>query len=63
MSGPQIEAGDPTHRGRPVQAIGVDGGPLLLRGAKTVRVDEETYMTPRPVVAVCRCKRTSRPPW
>lgn len=60
---PQIEAADASHPGRPVQTMSVEDGPLLVRGAATIRVDDQTHTVNRPAVAVCRCERTSRPPW
>lgn len=41
-----------------------EGGPLLVRGARTV-VDDEgvTHTVTRPVVALCRCGGSQRPPW
>lgn len=41
-----------------------NNGPLLVRGAQTVR-DETGREHPvtRPVVAICRCGKTSRAPW
>ena len=41
-----------------------NNGPLLVRGANTV-TDETGREHPvtRPVVAVCRCDKTSRAPW
>lgn len=39
-------------------------GPLLVRGADTVvDRDGEAHEVTRPVVAVCRCDRSSRMPW
>lgn len=39
-------------------------GPLLVRGADVVRDgDGMPHPVTRPVVAVCRCGKTSRPPW
>ncbi len=40
------------------------GGPLLVRGADVVR-DEAgvAHAVTRPVVAVCACGKTGRPPW
>ena len=39
-------------------------GPLLLRGAQAV-IDEDGVEHPvmRPVVAVCACGKSGRPPW
>ena len=39
-------------------------GPMLLRQARSV-VDEHGTVHPveRPVVAVCRCEKSSRMPW
>lgn len=39
-------------------------GPLLVRGADTVRdASGQEHPVTRPVVAVCACGKTSRPPW
>lgn len=39
-------------------------GPLLVRGATTVRgADGQSYPVTRSVVAVCRCGKTGRAPW
>lgn len=40
------------------------GGPMLLRGATEV-VDEagDRHPVTRPVVALCRCRRSDRMPW
>ena len=39
-------------------------GPLLLRGATTVRDREgRAHDATRPVVAVCVCGKTQRDPW
>ena len=39
-------------------------GPMLVRGAETI-VDEAgtAHAVDRPVVAVCRCEKSSRLPW
>ncbi|MBZ5735274.1 CDGSH iron-sulfur domain-containing protein [Nocardioides sp. TRM66260-LWL] len=40
------------------------GGPLLLRGVSSVRdADGVEHPARRPVVALCRCRRTSEAPW
>lgn len=40
------------------------GGPLLVRGALTVRDDDgEEHPVTRPVVAVCACGKSTRKPW
>ena len=46
------------------QVVLCEGGPMLVRGAESVR-DEEGNVHPvtRPVVAVCRCGKSSRQPW
>jgi CDGSH-type Zn-finger protein len=48
----------------PVQVVVCPDGPLLLRGAVDV-VGEAGERIPveRPVVALCRCGRSSRTPW
>ena len=39
-------------------------GPLLVRGADTVRDDAGTeHPVTRPVVAVCACGKSARLPW
>lgn len=39
-------------------------GPMLLRGATSVRDAEGTvHRVERPVVALCRCEKSSRLPW
>lgn len=46
------------------QVILVPGGPALIRGADRIR-DEDgvAHDVERPVVAVCVCGLTQRPPW
>jgi CDGSH-type Zn-finger protein len=40
------------------------GGPLLVRGATEVTDDNgEVHPVERPVVALCRCRRSQRKPW
>ena len=40
------------------------GGPMLVRGAESVRdADGRVHPVDRPVVAVCRCLKSSRLPW
>ena len=40
------------------------GGPMLLRGERTVQDSEgRLHRTTRPVSAVCRCQRSSDLPW
>lgn len=51
--------------GRPEVSVRLcPGGPLLVRGADVVR-DEAgvAHAVTRPVVAVCACGKTGRPPW
>ncbi|WP_091531665.1 CDGSH iron-sulfur domain-containing protein [Microlunatus soli] len=39
-------------------------GPLLVRGAtRVVDDDGDDHRVQRPVVAVCRCGTSTRPPW
>lgn len=39
-------------------------GPLLVRGASVVRDESgQPHQVTRPVVAVCRCGKSSRQPW
>ena len=41
-----------------------DGGPLLVRGASDWTDDDGTrHRVQRPVVAVCRCGKSSLRPW
>lgn len=47
-----------------VEVIGCPGGPVLVRGADSVRdLDGVEHDVSRPVVALCRCGKTSRAPW
>ena len=40
------------------------GGPLLVRGAATVRDESgEEHEVTRPVVALCTCGKSARKPW
>jgi len=40
------------------------GGPMLVRGATSIRdADGEVHAVDRPVVALCRCEKSSRLPW
>jgi CDGSH-type Zn-finger protein len=40
------------------------GGPMLLRGAESVQdADGTVHPVDRPVVALCRCEKSSRLPW
>jgi CDGSH-type Zn-finger protein len=40
------------------------GGPLLVRGADTIRDESgQEHAVTRPVVAVCACGKSSRKPW
>ncbi len=47
-----------------VQVTCCPAGPLLIRGADVI-TDENgvEHATRRPVVAVCRCDKSSRKPW
>ncbi|HET7358034.1 MAG TPA: CDGSH iron-sulfur domain-containing protein [Nocardioidaceae bacterium] len=48
----------------PVEVTPCPGGPLLVRGAETVRDDEgNAHDVTRPVVAVCACGKSQRQPW
>ena len=48
----------------PVQVVVCPDGPLLLRGAvDLVGEAGERIPVERPVVALCRCGRSSRTPW
>ena len=42
----------------------IPGGPALVRGADHIRdSDGRVHEVDRPVVAVCLCGLTQRPPW
>ena len=45
------------------QVTVIPGGPALIRGADRIRDDGGTHDVDRPVVAVCLCGLTQRPPW
>lgn len=48
----------------PVEVTPCPRGPLLVRGASTVRDREgRLHEVTRPVVAVCACGKSSRAPW
>jgi CDGSH-type Zn-finger protein len=39
-------------------------GPMLVRGATSIQAEDGTvHAVERPVVALCRCDRSSRLPW
>ena len=39
-------------------------GPMLVRGASSIRdADGNVHAVDRPVVALCRCDKSSRLPW
>ena len=39
-------------------------GPMLVRGATSIRdADGTVHAVDRPVVALCRCEKSSRLPW
>ena len=39
-------------------------GPMLVRGAEAIRDESGTvHAVDRPVVALCRCEKSSRLPW
>jgi len=39
-------------------------GPMLVRGATSIEDEEGTvHVVDRPVVALCRCAKSSRLPW
>ena len=47
-----------------VRTTACEGGPLLVRGARTVLdADGITHPVTRPVVALCRCGASQRLPW
>jgi CDGSH-type Zn-finger protein len=42
----------------------VPDGPLLIRGAETIRDENgDDHQVTRPVVAVCACGKSARKPW
>ena len=42
----------------------VPDGPLLIRGANTIRDENgDDHEVTRPVVAVCACGKSARKPW
>ena len=42
----------------------VPDGPLLIRGATTIRDENgDDHQVTRPVVAVCACGKSARKPW
>ena len=42
----------------------VPDGPLLIRGASTIRDENgDDHEVTRPVVAVCACGKSARKPW
>ena len=42
----------------------VPDGPLLVRGADTIRDENgDDHQVTRPVVAVCACGKSARKPW
>jgi len=48
----------------PVEVTPCPDGPLLVRGAETVRDEEgDAHEVTRPVVAVCACGKSQRKPW
>jgi CDGSH-type Zn-finger protein len=48
----------------PVSVRVCPGGPLLVRGADSVRdQDGQEHEVLRPVVAVCACGKSARMPW
>jgi len=48
----------------PVEVTPCADGPVLVRGADTVRDDQGTpHEVTRPVVAVCTCGKSQRKPW
>ncbi|WP_137120408.1 CDGSH iron-sulfur domain-containing protein [Segeticoccus rhizosphaerae] len=53
-----------TSTDREVTVEQCPGGPLLVRGADIIRDAEGTaHDVTRPLVAVCACGKTGRPPW
>jgi len=53
-----------SESGDGVEIMVCPGGPRLVRGARHVVDDEgQTFAVHRPVVAVCRCHKSTRLPW
>lgn len=54
---------DPEHFPHPEVVLCPDG-PLLVRGAQHIQDAEgQVHEVRRPVVALCRCEKSSRLPW
>jgi CDGSH-type Zn-finger protein len=54
----------PSGRGRSVSVTPCPAGPLIVRGADSVRDDDGVeHPVTRPVVAVCVCGKSARQPW
>ena len=55
---------DVVRRPQEVQVTICPGGPLLVRGADVIRDgDGVAHQITRPVVAICRCEKSSMAPW
>lgn len=55
---------DHPGRRREVEVTACPDGPLLVRGADTVRdAGGQIHEVTRPVVALCRCGKSQRAPW
>ena len=56
-------AGSPEDFEHPELVVCPDG-PLLVRGATSIQdADGQVHEVRRPVVALCRCDKSSRLPW
>jgi CDGSH-type Zn-finger protein len=54
----------PGTEGDEVEVLECWRGPVLVRGATSIRdVDGQAHRVARSVVALCRCARSSRAPW
>ena len=53
-----------SSRNDDVELVPCPDGPVLVRGADTIRDSEGVdHAVTRPVVALCRCGKSSRKPW
>ena len=61
---PAAEVTRPGAGSAEVEVRACPAGPLLVRGATTIRdADGRSHPAERAVVAVCRCGKSSRAPW
>lgn len=64
MSTPRVAPEPRAREGRDVEVTRCPDGPLLVRGADSVRdADGTTHQVTRPVVALCVCDKSQRAPW